>query len=37
MIVGEPYLVFYILVTDDNTVEIHRVLHGRRHHSNILW
>ncbi len=37
MIVVEPYLVFYILVTDDNTVEIHRVLHGRRNHSNILW
>ena len=28
MIVVDPYLVFYILVMDDNTVEVHRVLHG---------
>ena len=30
MIVVDPYLVFYILVMDDNTVEVHRVLHGKQ-------
>ena len=27
MIVVDPFLVFYILVMEDNTVEVHRVLH----------
>ena len=36
MIFVEPYLVFYILVTEDNTVEIHRVLHGRRNYPKML-
>jgi len=30
MIVVDPYLVFYILVMEDNTVEVHRVLHGKQ-------
>ncbi|MFZ3101988.1 MAG: type II toxin-antitoxin system RelE/ParE family toxin [Desulfitobacteriaceae bacterium] len=36
MIVIDPYLVFYILVMEDNTVEVHRVLHGKQDFSNIL-
>ncbi|SPF37434.1 Addiction module toxin, RelE/StbE family [Candidatus Desulfosporosinus infrequens] len=36
MIVVDPYLVFYILVTEDNTVEIHRVLHGKQDFSHTL-
>ena len=30
MIVVDPYLVFYILVMEENTVEVHRVLHGKQ-------
>jgi len=30
MIVVDPYLIFYIVVMEDNTVEIHRVLHGKQ-------
>ncbi|HBW34726.1 MAG TPA: hypothetical protein DEF89_04960 [Desulfosporosinus sp.] len=30
MIVADPYLVFYILVMEENTVEVHRVLHGKQ-------
>ena len=36
MIVVDPYLVFYILVMEDNTVEVHRVLHGKQNFSHIL-
>lgn len=36
MIVVESYLVFYILVTDDNTVEIHRVLHEKQNYPNMI-
>ncbi len=36
MIVVEPYLIFYIVITGDNTVEIHRVIHGMRNYPNIL-
>lgn len=36
MIVVELDLVLYILVADDNTVEIHRVLHGKRNYPNML-
>jgi len=39
IIVVDPYLVFYILVMEDNTVEVHRVLHGIAliFHSNPLF
>jgi toxin ParE1/3/4 len=30
MIVVEPFLIFYIVISDDKTVEIHRVIHGMR-------
>jgi plasmid stabilization system protein ParE len=30
MIVVDPYLVFYILVMEENTVEVHRVLRGKQ-------
>ena len=36
MIVVDPYLVFYILVMEDNTVEVHRVLHGKQNFPHIL-
>jgi plasmid stabilization system protein ParE len=36
MIVVDPYLVFYILVMEDNTVEVHRVLHGKQNFPRIL-
>lgn len=36
MIVVDPYLVFYILVMEDNTVEVHRVLHCKQDFSHIL-
>lgn len=36
MIVVDPYLVFYILVMEDNTVEVHRVLHGKQDFPHIL-
>lgn len=36
MIVVDPYLVFYILVMEDNTVEVHRVLHGKQVFPGIL-
>ena len=36
MIVVDPYLVFYILVMEDNTVEIHRVLHYKQDFPRIL-
>ena len=36
MIIVDPYLVFYILVMEDNTVEIHRVLYGKQDYSRIL-
>ena len=36
MIVVDPYLVFYILVMNDNTVEVHRVLHGKQDFPHIL-
>lgn len=36
MIVVAPYLVFYILVMENNTVEVHRVLHGKQDFSGIL-
>ncbi|MDR3599538.1 MAG: type II toxin-antitoxin system RelE/ParE family toxin [Desulfosporosinus sp.] len=29
MLIVDPYLVFYILVMEDKTVEIHRVLHSK--------
>ena len=36
MIVVEPYLVFYVVVSDERTIEIHRVIHGRRQYSAVL-
>ena len=36
LIVVEPYLVFYILVLEDKTVEIQRVLHGKQDFPRIL-
>ena len=36
MIVVDPYLVFYILVMEDNTVEVHRVLHCKQDFPSIL-
>ena len=36
MIVVDPYLVFYILVMEDNTVEVHRVLQGKQVFPGIL-
>ncbi|HBW34769.1 type II toxin-antitoxin system RelE/ParE family toxin [Desulfosporosinus sp. BICA1-9] len=36
MIVVDPYLVFYILVMEDNTVEVHRVLHCKQNFPRIL-
>lgn len=36
MVVVDPYLVFYIPVMEDNTVEIHRVLHGKQDFFHIL-
>jgi len=36
MIVVDPYLLFYILVMVDNTVEIHRVLHGKQNFPRFL-
>ena len=36
MIVVDPYLVFYILVMEDNTVEVHRVLHSKQDFSRTL-
>ncbi len=30
IIVVEPYLIFYIVISDEKTVEIHRVIHGMR-------
>ena len=36
MIVVDPYLVFYILVMENNTVEVHRVLHGKQDFPRIL-
>lgn len=36
MIVVDPYLVFYILVMEDNTVEVHRVLHYKQDFPRIL-
>lgn len=34
MIAVNPYLVFYIVITEDKTVEIHRVIHGMRDYPN---
>jgi len=36
MIVVDPYLVFYILVMEDNTVEVHRILHGKQNFPHNL-
>ena len=36
MVVVEPYLIFYIFVSDNTTVEIHRVLHRKQDYPNIL-
>jgi plasmid stabilization system protein ParE len=36
MIIVEPCLIFYIVITEDKTVEIHRVIHGMRDYSNIV-
>lgn len=36
MVIVEPYLVFYLLVTDDNSVEIHRVLQGKQNYPNMI-
>lgn len=36
MIVVDPYLVFYILVMEDHTVEIHRVLHSKQDFHRFL-
>jgi len=36
MIVVDPYLVFYILVMEDSTVEVHRVLHYKQDSPRIL-
>lgn len=36
MIVVEPYLLFYIVVKEDKTVEIHRVIHGMRDYPNVV-
>ncbi|OLN26881.1 type II toxin-antitoxin system RelE/ParE family toxin [Desulfosporosinus metallidurans] len=36
MIVVDPYLVFYILVMEDNSVEVHRVLHCKQNFPRIL-
>jgi addiction module RelE/StbE family toxin len=36
MIVVEPYILFYIVVTEDMTVEIHRVIHGMRDYPSMV-
>lgn len=36
MIVVEPCLIFYIAISKDKTVEIHRVIHGMRDFPNIV-
>ncbi|MDI6879351.1 MAG: type II toxin-antitoxin system RelE/ParE family toxin [Desulfitobacteriaceae bacterium] len=36
MIVVDSYLVFYILPMEDNTVEVHRVLHCKQDFPSIL-
>ena len=36
MIVVDPYIVFYILIMEDNTVEVHRMLHGKQDFPHIL-
>lgn len=36
MIVVDPNLVFYILVLEDNTVEVHRVLHSKQNFPRMM-
>ena len=36
MIVVGPYLVFYIIVIENNTVEVHRVLHGKQNFPRLM-
>lgn len=36
MIIVDPYLVFYLIVTEEKTVEIHRVIHGMRDYSSLM-
>jgi addiction module RelE/StbE family toxin len=36
MLPVEPYLIFYIVVTEDKTVEIHRVIHGMRDYPGMM-
>lgn len=36
MIVVDPYLVFYVIVMEENTVEVHRVLHGKQDFPRIM-
>ena len=31
-----PYLIFYIVITEDKTVEIHRLFHGMRDYPNTI-
>ncbi len=33
MLIVEPYLVFYIVLTDERVIVIHRVLHGKRDYT----
>ena len=35
-LIVRPYLVFYIVVSDENIVKVHRVLHQRRNHLTLL-
>ncbi len=34
MLIVEPYLIFYIVLTEERVVVIHRVLHGKRDYAN---
>ncbi len=34
MLIVEPYLVFYIVLTHERVVVIHRVLHGKRDYAS---
>jgi len=31
-----PYLIFYIVVSNENIVQIHRVLHQRQNHPKVI-
>jgi plasmid stabilization system protein ParE len=36
VLIINPYLVFYIVVTEERIVEIHRVLHEKRDYQNLF-